>query len=131
MPCINRRLCIFSRSSKKSRARFAACGGSTSGLVGFKASTATTAPAELTTVIRYCPVFKTVALTLFSSATDLTGYLAIGPTAGDRLNIHFVNRNHAKADQIPYKAKAMQLIKEAYCARPSKGRPSARELRNI
>ena len=44
-------------------------GDSNSGLVGFKASSATTVPAELTPVIRNCPVFKTVALTLFSSAT--------------------------------------------------------------
>ena len=68
-------------------------GDSNTGLLGFKATSTTTAPADLTILIRYCPVFKTVALTLFSSATvNLTGYLAIGPTAGDRLNniIHFV-----------------------------------------
>ena len=42
---------------------------SNSGLLAFQATIATTAPADLTTVMRYFPVFKTVALTLFSSAT--------------------------------------------------------------
>ena len=54
------------------------------------------APAELTLVIRYCPVFKTVAWPdpfpnpnlIFQC--NLTGYLAIGTVTGDRLNIQFV-----------------------------------------